>query len=261
MKTQEIIPSLMIADYVSNILVIENWNYSNDFFLPLYANGSPTILFQTAKASKQNTTTGHFTLYGQIIQPEKLLFKETFTLIAYFLHPHSLKALFGINASELTNDLIDLNSIKQARKINLQEQLLNETSLAGRLQILDAFILKLSEENNIDNRKIFFATTEMKKNNGLHPLTSIQKKIHTSERSLQRLFETNVGMSPRLYSRVCQFHSAFQQLNQSSFLKLSDIAYENDFADQSHFIRVFKEFTNLTPKEYLTVSAPYNSKI
>ena len=52
------------------------------------------------------------------------------------------------------------------------------------------------------------------------------------------------------YNRVCQFHSAFKQLNLNQFLKLGDIAYENGFADQSHFNRVFKEFTNLTPNEY-----------
>jgi AraC-like DNA-binding protein len=54
-----------------------------------------------------------------------------------------------------------------------------------------------------------------------------------------------------MYSRVCQFQSAFQQLNQYQFLKYSDIAYDNGFADQNHFNRVFKEFTNLTPTAYL----------
>jgi AraC-like DNA-binding protein len=54
-----------------------------------------------------------------------------------------------------------------------------------------------------------------------------------------------------MYSRVCQFNTAFQQLNHYHFIKYSDIAYDNGFADQSHFIRVFKEFTNLTPSDYL----------
>jgi AraC-like DNA-binding protein len=32
---------------------------------------------------------------------------------------------------------------------------------------------------------------------------------------------------------------------------LSDIAFENGYADQSHYVRAFKEFTNITPKDYL----------
>lgn len=260
MNTKSLGPSSTISEYVSSILVIENENYISDFILPLYANGSPTIVFQTAKASKKNSTVGHITLYGQTIEPDELLIKEQFTLIAYFLHPHSLKALFGMSASELTNGLTDLNLLKLAKEINIQEQLLNETSLTSRLKLIDEFILNLSQVNKTDNRKIFFATSALKKNMGFHSLTELQKKLNTTERSLQRLFENNVGVSPRMYSRVCQFHSAFQQLQQNQFLKLTDIAYENEFSDQSHFIRVFKEFTNLTPKEYLAKQAPYNPR-
>jgi len=33
-------------------------------------------------------------------------------------------------------------------------------------------------------------------------------------------------------------------------MKLSDVAYENGYADQSHFIRSFREFTGYTPSQY-----------
>lgn len=39
-------------------------------------------------------------------------------------------------------------------------------------------------------------------------------------------------------------------LNQST-KSLTDIAYESDYYDQAHFIKDFKEFTGLTPKEFL----------
>jgi AraC-like DNA-binding protein len=35
------------------------------------------------------------------------------------------------------------------------------------------------------------------------------------------------------------------------FQTLADVAYDNGFADQSHFIRSFKEFTETTPNTYL----------
>jgi AraC-like DNA-binding protein len=40
-------------------------------------------------------------------------------------------------------------------------------------------------------------------------------------------------------------------LKTGQFDNLTDVAFENDFADQSHFIRSFKEFTQLTPKDYI----------
>jgi AraC-like DNA-binding protein len=40
------------------------------------------------------------------------------------------------------------------------------------------------------------------------------------------------------------------QMRSNRYDKLSDLAYENDYADQAHFIRVFKEFTGFSPLEF-----------
>jgi AraC-like DNA-binding protein len=82
-------------------------------------------------------------------------------------------------------------------------------------------------------------------------LRSLQEELRTTERSFQRLFEAQIGVSPKVFSRICQFQPAFRQLSQGQFSKLSDIAYDNGYADQSHLIRAFREFTGLTPGEYL----------
>lgn len=253
MNTRSLLPPPAISDYVKGILVIENYTYTDGFILPLYANGSPTIVFQTAMASKRDRTVDHLTLYGQTIAPDGLDFDGGFTLIAYFLHPHTLASLFDISAGELTDECIDLNDLKRARAMHLREQLLHEPSLQVRLQLIDDFILKLSALSNDQYDTIFFLANKLRKVNGFHTLTEIRDELDITERSLQRLFEEHVGVSPRMYKRICQFHAAFQQLNNHRFSKLSDIAYQYGFSDQSHFTRVFKEFTGLTPTGYLNL--------
>ncbi len=260
MKTQFIIPSPGISRYVSHILVIENDRHIHpDFVLPLFANGSPTLVFQTVPALKQDQSIGHLTLYGQLIRPGALSLRGDFTLIACFFYPYALRALFGIAAQELTDDHMDLAFLQQAKAFSLEEQLLNLSSLTERLQLLDGFILQLSNAGTTD-RKIVFATQEIIKDSAPDALIRIRQNLNISERTFQRLFEGHVGIAPKLFSRVCQFNAAFQQLNQYGFTKLSDLAFEHGFADQSHFIRSFKEFTGLTPKEYLAQMAPYNPK-
>ena len=260
MNVKSFCPSPAISAYVANILVIENSGGTSGFVVPLYANGSPTIIFQSAKASSARGSVGNLMLYGQTITHDELCFEEPFVLIAYFLHPHALKSLFGMNAGELTNKRIDLNTFKAACEISLQERLLNELQLTNRLELINDFIVKASASNMADCAKIVFATRELKGNIGPNALRELQKKLNITERSLQRLFESQAGISPKMLKRVWQFHSAFQQLNHYQFSKLTDIAYQHGFADQSHFIRVFKEFTGLTPSEYLQKVAPYNPK-
>jgi AraC-like DNA-binding protein len=165
-----------------------------------------------------------------------------------------------IAASELTNGCLDLQYIKQARENNLQEQLLNAATLNDRLTLINDFIVSLSALDNTNTGKLIFATSTLQKDNSLQVLKNIQQKLNITERSLQRLFESHVGVSPNMYKRIWQFHTAFQQLNQYQFSKLTDVAFDHDFADQSHFIRVFKEFTGITPKAYLAKRAGYNPK-
>lgn len=251
MRIIKILPPTSISKYVSSILVIEDNKQQNNFTLPLFANGSPTLVFNSAKATSKNKNINHLTLYGQTINHSELSFKSDFTLIAYFFYANAINSLFGIAANELTDKSLELIFLKQAKTYSLQEQLLNTPALNYRLDLLNNFIQKLADNAIKVNDKTEFATKKIRLSNGLLSLHNIHKELGITERTLQRLFQTHVGISPKMYSRVCQFNSAFQQLNQYQFIKYSDIAYDNGFADQSHFIRVFKEFTNLTPSSYL----------
>jgi AraC-like DNA-binding protein len=78
----------------------------------------------------------------------------------------------------------------------------------------------------------------------------LQQKTQLSERSLERKFKDSVGISPKLFARIIRFQETLNQMRNNKYEKLSDIAYENDYADQAHFIRVFKEFTGFSPLDF-----------
>lgn len=249
MNIQTLLPPPSIARYVSDIVVIEHDHVLHETVLPLIARGYPSITFQLTGGAKQPD---NLVLYGQNIKPIELHIAGQVTMIAYFLYPFVLKPLFGWHARELTDLGIDLSLSEPARDMRLKEQLLNAVTLKQRLQLLDSYVLKLSGINNPDvNNSISFATQVIQQSKGLVSLTNVQKELYVTERTLQRMFELHVGVSPKTFSRICQFHSALQQLSRGQFAGMADIAYANGYADQSHLIRAFKEFTNHTPLEYL----------
>lgn len=251
MKVSNLKPQANIAEYVERILVIEHYQITNPFSLPLFANGSPTLLFKSTKGSIKNSPTSNFTLFGQTVFPEALTFTEDFTLIAYFLKPYSLISLFGITAKELTDKPIDLNLVAPQKTFSLQEQLLNADSIEKMIALLNNYISTLIARVKTEASIIKYATIKIVNNPSKQILVAVQKELHITEKTFERMFEKNVGVAPNLYRRICQFNAGFQQLNNRKFNKLSDIAFDHGFADQSHYIRSFKEFTNITPKEYL----------
>lgn len=255
MNVKNLQPTERIAAYVERILVIDNYQIAKPFSLPLFANGLPSLVFKSTKATFRNSATTHLTLFGQTILPEALTFTEDFTLIAYFFKPYSLLEIFGVTAQELTDHPIDLNLLAPKKTTELQEQLLNAGTVERMIALLDNYISWLITHSKNENIIIKHAADKIAQHHSKDILLRVQKELHITERTFQRMFETNIGIAPNLYRRICQFNAAFQQLNNKKYNKLSDIAFENGYADQSHYIRSFKEFTLLTPKDYLNFGA------
>lgn len=251
MKVQNLLPAKKISEYVDRILVIENNRVIQPFMLPLYANGVPNLLFKSVKGKLGNNNANYLTLFGQTVLPETLTLPENFTLIAYFFKPFTIISLFGIAAQELTDKPIDLDLLYPQQTFTLQERLLNAHTVEDMLAVLDDFIFKLISKSKTECSLVKYATNKIANTPSKESLVLVQKDLHVTERTFQRMFEKNIGIAPGLYRRICQFNTAFVQLNTRNFQKLTDIAFHNGYADQSHYIRTFKEFTNITPKDYL----------
>jgi AraC-like DNA-binding protein len=252
MKAYYLKPTDKISEYVQEILVLENHWAMTSFVLPLFANGMPTLLFQTAKGQIKNNS-NYLTLFGQTVFPETLTVNDNFTLIAYFLKPHSLVSLLGVSAQELTDNPIDLNLLSHCKAARIQEQLLNATSTTQMLELLNDYLFSLTTKIKANTDLIIYATNKIVQNPNNKILREVQNELYITERTFQRMFERNVGVSPNQFRRICQFNNAFQQLNRDRSKSLAEITFRNDYADQSHFIRAFREFTNVTPTEFLSL--------
>jgi AraC-like DNA-binding protein len=255
MKVAYLQPAAAIAAYVEEILVMEDFRVTTPFVLPLFANGKPTLLFQTAKGQIGNST-NNLTLFGQTVFPNTLTIREDFTLIAYFFKPYALNTLFGVSAQELTDSPIDLNLLPASVRTDLQERLLNASSTAGMMALLDNYIFSLTTRIQADIRIIKYAVEKIAAASSKKNLVEVQQELYMTPRTFQRMFEKNIGIIPTQFRRISQFNAAFRQLNTLRFKNLTDVSFSNGYADQSHFIRAFKEFTSLTPKEYLAYRKP-----
>jgi AraC-like DNA-binding protein len=244
------IPASNVTDYVQSILVIENHDVAKPFTLPLFANGTPALVFQTAKGYMKGHAS-HLTLFGQSVLPDQLLIRENFILIAYFFKPYSLMSVFNVAAHELTDRPVDFNLLSV--NASLQEQLLNATGTRQMLRIMDNYLLELIRKVTSDESIIRYATEKIALNPHKDTLIEVQNDLHITERTFQRLFEKRIGISPVQFRRISQFNQAFEQLNKKQFRQLSDIAYNHHYTDQSHYIRAFREFTGITPGEYLNL--------
>ena len=65
-----------------------------------------------------------------------------------------------------------------------------------------------------------------------------------------RKISKTIGLSPKQLSKTIRLQTTLKTLLNQKKSKLTDLAYENEYFDQSHFIKDFKEFTGISPKEF-----------
>lgn len=216
------------------------------------ADGCPGIIFQPVENGvfydQYAKPLPEIFLYGQTIKRTAIYLTGQFKTIGICFHPHALKSIFGFNAHELTDDCLDVNLL--SKEFYLSEQLLHTPSAASLIEILSAYLFSQVSKNRIGVDEItHYALSQIIQSKGRVSLTELQKKSALSERSLERRFKQYVGISPKLFAGVCRFQASLCQLKNNQYTKLSDIAFDNGYADQSHFIRTFKDFAGFPPHQ------------
>ena len=89
------------------------------------------------------------------------------------------------------------------------------------------------------------------------PATSVTELASIA--CFERLFNELIGANPKEYARIVRFQKSLKLL-QHDFenINLAQLAYQCGYADQSHFIREFKQFSGYTPLALLNVCEPYS---
>ena len=78
----------------------------------------------------------------------------------------------------------------------------------------------------------------------------VAREAGLSERSLQRLVEQRIGLSPKWLLQRRRLHDAVEALK-SGRGTLADLAADLGYADQAHFTHDFRTVTGMTPGDYL----------
>jgi AraC-like DNA-binding protein len=190
-------------------------------------------------------------LYGQTIQPTKMVLAGKLSTIGVCFHPNALQSVFGIDAHELTGTCVDLGLAQHKKERQLQDKLLAAATIEEQINLLSASLINsVQHTGNRQDAVTRFALTEILHGKGYISFKDLHKKLQLSERTFERRFKQSIGISAKLFARICQFQDSLNQLRKNDYQKLSDVAYENNYADQSHFIRSFKEFSGVSPFDY-----------
>lgn len=157
-----------------------------------------------------------------------------------------IRRLFGFHAGEFANQTVDLTLIDPFFN-SLWHRLCEASDFSKRVSIFRAWLLKktsgiIPAANAID----VFLNHEPEKKLCVQMLS---KMLYSSPRQLSRKFYQLTGMNT-LHIITYKNYLKSLSLMEHQNISLTGVAYHCHFADQSHFIKVFKDFAGITPREY-----------
>jgi AraC-like DNA-binding protein len=245
-----------LEPFINCVMVGENKDLDAHTNIPLYADGYPGVMFQQSENGfyllPKKKKLSEFFLYGQTLKPVSLDVKGPYRFVVFQLYPFASKFLLGVDPKELNDACFDLLQLKHDDMTALRNRLANCHNLEEQVKIISRFMLELIELNQVSpNDRVQYAIDLIIKNGGQITIKKILEHVHLTERTFERNFIAQVGLTPKQFAKIVQFQSSLHQLSKAKFNKLIDVGNDSGFSDQSHFIRTFKKYTGKTPSFYL----------
>lgn len=185
---------------------------------------------------------------GINFKPFKLLKKGQLVFLGIQLNALGLKILFNISSKEFNNNVVEGSEICQSLN-SLSNQLFTKKTFKEQVEtIMNWIYRRISVSNSIKSLHQIHHLFYSQKLKDL-TVSKLCHEVHFSDRQLRRLSTEWLGMNTETFILYNKYLSALKLLHTSD-LSLTQIGLDAGYYNQSHFIREFKSYTNLTPKEY-----------
>lgn len=250
MKFDKYSPTEKLKDYIKYYVVSENAVESEYKVFPT----SGLVIgfqYQGQLSSIQDKTISRLESAGVTgIADSYKIFKNSAgigTILVYFTEigfthfaSHPANELFNLSLS--LDDIFDKNEVRE-----VEEKLILSTTDKQRIKFVEQFFVSQLKDIQAD-KLILEAVKLIYQSKGTIRVKELNEALCISQSPFEKRFRKVVGTTPKKFSSIIRFNSILENLNETK--SLTEICYENNFFDQSHFTKDFKHFTGQTPEHF-----------
>jgi AraC-like DNA-binding protein len=172
-------------------------------------------------------------------------------MIGVHFKPGGAFPFLGLPAGDLADTHVDLETLWGPAAGRLRERLCEARISGERFQLLqEALLSRLC--HGVEQHYAVSAALEMFGKNQPGPrVREAAEYLALSQRRFIQVFKAEVGMTPKLFSRIQRFQQTRTFIQHNPSINWADLAVDLGYFDQSHFIREFLEFSGLSPTDYI----------
>lgn len=189
-------------------------------------------------------------VFGQITQPLEIAATGATKIFAVRFHPEGFLPFIQMPIQEMDNKAVDLTHLFGTEGKLLGEKIVGEQTVATQIKLVEDFLLQQIKNPLTIDRIAASSVQALLELKGQLSVDALADQIQVHRRQLERKFATVIGLSPKQLAKIIRLQAALKMMQEKKFTHLTELAYENGYFDQAHFIKDFKEFTGVTPGEF-----------
>jgi AraC-like DNA-binding protein len=169
-----------------------------------------------------------------------------------FFKPLGLYHFFGADMKALTNKTVDLHEFLGFEIANkLISSIKSCSNITAQIDTLNNYFSQINAVYDVNVLQPAIDYIDVAQ--GSVSIKQMEEDLSITKRTLERYFNTQVGISPKLYAQIFRFKCTMQFLQANPQATWAQITYENGFSDQSHLIKYFKDYLKVSPSNLVTL--------
>ena len=164
--------------------------------------------------------------------------------------PSGFNRLFGIPMTELTDAAYDAYAVIGPQIPRFEHELGDTPGFAERIQLIEERLIRMLDSHGTLD-PVSIAANRLFASNGIHRVSAMATYSGLSPRQFERRFLAQVGVPPKLYTRIIRFNAALDHKLRLPRRAWTHIANDHDFYDQMHLVHDCRAFTGESPSRFL----------
>ncbi len=252
--------TIVLKKYIKGYFIVEI-NQPEDF-LPkerVLPNGCISMVFHyglPSKFKKKNSSEyiePSLVICGQQTSHYDLLLAGNTGMIVILFKPFGVKPFFNFPITELKDENLSLQDLIKIEASELEDKLYNSKDTKQRIAYIENFFFrKLFLDKDFE--RVEHAVKIIEKANGQVKIELVAQEVCLGIKQFERVFSKHIGLNPKKFTNIIRFQNVIQMKRKCNDANLYQLAFDNGYYDQSHFIHDFKNFSGLAPKDF------FNSK-
>lgn len=238
----------------------------------LMPTGEPTIIIQLQnervriydwRDPSRFDTFGYSILCGPKSQPFVIDTAQQDRVFGIQFRPGGVFPFFRVPCREFENIDVNLDLLWRTAAGELRERLLEAASVDAMFQVAEAALLAQLVRPLELHGAVARAARQLSACPHRARVAAVVEETGMSHRRFLQLFNDQIGMTPKAFSRVRRFQQVLGRVNAAREREIDwvQMALDCGYYDQAHFIHDFQSFSGFTPTMYSAIRGEHANHV